>query len=233
MKSSRLQLNSNKSEVIWFTTRRRSHQCPSAPVRLGNDWISPSSLVRDLGVFLDSDLTMQAHVGHITHVCFMMLRQIRAVAAHLPSFVTKALVTSLVLSKLDYCNSVMVGIPKTLTRCLQSVVNAAARLVMRNHEKYDHITPILSELHCLGIERRIEFKVALLVFKCLKEMAPPYLASKVTHLRDLPSRKRLRSSSSSLLFVPAELPPQVTSAATIESFRKFLKTHLYGGLEVL
>ena len=68
MKSSRLQLNSNKSEVIWFTTRLRSPQCPSAPVRLGNDWISPSSSVRDLGVFLDSDLTMQAHVGHITRV---------------------------------------------------------------------------------------------------------------------------------------------------------------------
>ena len=74
MKSSRLQLNSNKSEVIWFTTRRRNHQCPSAPVRLGNDWISPSSSVRDLGVFLD--LPMQVHVGHITRVCFMMLRQI-------------------------------------------------------------------------------------------------------------------------------------------------------------
>ena len=201
MKSSRLQLNSNKSEVIWFTTHRRSHQCPSASVRLGNDWIPPSSSVRDLGVFLDSDLTMQAHVGHITRVCFKMLRQIRVVAAHLPSFATKALVTSLVLSKLDYCNSVMVGLPKTLTRRLQSVVNAAARLVMRKH-KYDRITPILSELHWLGIERRIEFKVALLVFKCLKEMAPPYLASKVTRLSDLPSRKRLRSSSSSLLFVP-------------------------------
>ena len=245
MKSSRLQPNSNKSEVIWFTTRRRSHQCPSAPVRLGNDWISPSSSVRDLGVFLDSDLTMHAHVGHITRVCFVMLRQIRAVAA-------KALVTSLVLSKLDYCNSVMVGLPKTLTRRLQSIDNAAAKLVMRKH-KYDHITPILSELHWLGIERRIEFKVALLVFKCLKEMAPPYLASKVTRLRDLPSRKRLRSSSSSLLFVPVgqlkcagdrsftvagpkiwnQLPPQVASAATIESFRKSLKMHLYSGLEVL
>ena len=252
MKSSRLQLNSNKSEVIWFTTRRRSHQCPSAPVRLGNDWISPSSSVRDLGVFLDSELTMQAHVGHITRVCFMMLRQIRTVAAQLPSFATKALVTSLVLSKLDYCNSVMVGLPKTLTRRLQFVVNATARLVMRKH-KYDHITPILSELHWLGIERRIEFKVALLVFKCIKEMAPPYLASKVTRLRDLPSRKRLRSSSLSLLFVPAgrlkcagdrsftvagpriwnQFPPQITSAATIEGFRKSLKTHLYGGLEVL
>ena len=83
---------------------------------------------------------MDAHVGHITRVCFMMLRQIRAVAAYLPSFATRILVTSLVISKLDYCNSVLVGLPKTLTRRLQSVVNAAAKLVMRKH-KYDHITP--------------------------------------------------------------------------------------------
>ena len=48
MKSSRLQLNSKKSEVIWFTTRRRSHQCPTAPVRFGNDWITPTSAVRNL-----------------------------------------------------------------------------------------------------------------------------------------------------------------------------------------
>ena len=134
--------------------------------------------------------------------CFMMLQQARAVALYLLLFAIKTLVTSLVLSKLDYCNSVLVGLPKTLTHHSQSVFNAAARLVMRKH-KYDHITPILSELQWLGIERRIEFKVALLLFKCLKEMAPPYLASKVTRLRDLPSRKRLRSSSSSLLFVPA------------------------------
>ena len=186
-----------------------------------------------------------------TRVCFMMLRQIRAVASYLPSFTTRTLVTSLVLSKLDYFNSVLVGLPKTLTRRLQSVVNAAARIVMRKH-KYVHITPIFSELHWLGSERRIEFKVALLVFKCLKKMVPQYLASKVTRLRDLSSRKRLRSSSS-LLFVPArrlkcagdrsftvvgpriwnQLPPQVTSAATIERFRKSLKTHLCGGLEVL
>ena len=111
----------------------------------------------DFSIFLDSDLSMHAYVGHIALECFMMLWQIWAVASYLPSFMTKTLVTSLVLSKLDYCNSVMVGLTKTLTRRLQSIVNAAARLVMRKH-KYDHITLILSELHWLGFECRIEFK---------------------------------------------------------------------------
>ena len=173
----------------------------SAHLRLGNDWILSSSSVRHLGVFLDSVLTMHAHVGRITRVCFMMLRQIRAVAAYLPSFATRTLVTSLVLSKLDYCNSVMVGLSKTLTRRLQSVVNADARLVMRKH-KYDHITPILSEFHSLGIERRIEFKVALLVFKCSKRWLPRILHRKwlasVTWLveNDLDLDHLLRRSSS-------------------------------------
>ena len=242
MKSNRLKLNSNKSEIILFTTRRRSHQCPSAPVRLGNDWILPSSSVRHLGVFLDLTRLRLDHA--LSCRPYNSTQQLGSVAAYLPSFATRTLVTSLVFSKLDYCNSVMVGISKTLTRRLQSVVNADARLVMRKH-KYDHITPILSELHWLGIERRIEFKVAFLVFKCLKEMAPPYHASKVTCLCDLPSRKRVRSSSSSLLFIPVgrlkctgdrsftvagtriwnQLPPQVSSAAIIERF-KFNKLSL-------
>ena len=128
MKSSRLQLNSKKSEVIWFTTRRRSHQCPTAPVRFGNDWITPTSAVRNLGVFLDSDLTMNTHFGHVSRVCFMMLRQIKAVAASLPVSGLKTLVTSLVLSRLDYCNSALVGLPKSSIRRLQPVINAAAGL---------------------------------------------------------------------------------------------------------
>ena len=252
MKSSRLQLNPKKSEVIWFTSRRRSHQCPTAPVRFGNEWISPVRSVRNLGVFLDSDLTMNTHVGHISRLCFTMLRQIKAVATSLPVSGLKTLVTSLVLSRLDYCNSALVGLPKSSTRRLQSVVNAAARLVTRVN-KYDHISPILHQLHWLRVNSRIEFKVALMTFKCLNRMAPTYLASCIQRVQDIPARRRLRSSSSSRLLVPAgrlksagdrrfavagprlwnRLPPEVTSATTIESFRKKLKTHLFSGLEVL
>ena len=205
--------------------------------------------VRHLGVFLDSDLTMNTHVGHVLRLCFTILRQIKAVVT-VSGF--KTLATSLVLSRLDYCNSALVGLPKSSTRRLQSVVNAAARLVTRVN-KYDHISPILHQLHWLRVNSRIEFKVALMTFKCLNSMAPTYLTSCIQRVQDIPARRRLRSSSSSRLLVPAgrlksagdrrfavagprlwnRLPPEVTSATTIESFRKKLKTHLFSGLEVL
>ena len=154
--------------------------------------------------------------------------------------------TSLVFSKLDYCNSVLAGLPKFLIRRLQSVMNAAARLVVRAR-KYDRISPILQELHWLTVDRRINFKLALLVFKCLHESAPIYLRSDITRVSDVPARRRLRSSSSTSLLNPASrlknagdrsfavtgpriwncLPPKVTTATTTEHFRKALKTHMF------
>lgn len=246
MRSSRLQLNSNKSEVIWFSTRHRKNKRPKDLIRLGVDWISPSDTVRNLGAIFDSDMSMDTHVSHVTRACFSTLRQIKTVASFLPLKSLITLVTSLVFSKLDYCNSVLAGLPKSSTRRLQSVINAAARLVKRAR-KYDRISPILQELHWLKIDCRIDFKLALLVFKCLHKLAPLYLRSDVTRVSDVQSRRRLRSSSSSSLIIPAarlksagdrsfavagpriwnRLPPKVTTASTTEQFRKALKTHLF------
>ena len=246
MRSSRLQLNSNKSEAIWFSTRRRKNKRPKDLIRLGVDWISPSDTVRNLGAFLDSDMSMGAHVSHVTRACFSTLRHIKSVASSLSPKSLNTLVTSLVFSKLDYCNSVLAGLPKFLIRRLQSVMNAAARLVVRAR-KYDRISPILQELHWLTVDRRINFKLALLVFKCLHESAPIYLRSDITRVSDVPARRRLRSSSSTSLLNPASrlknagdrsfavtgpriwncLPPKVTTATTTEHFRKALKTHMF------
>ena len=74
-----------------------------------------------------------------------------------PAAVLQSLVTSLVLSRLDYGNAVLAGIPSCLVTRLQSVMNAAARLV------FDHITPLLSQLHWLKAKERIDFKLAVLV----------------------------------------------------------------------
>ena len=137
MKSSGLQLNSNKSEfgsqiVVGITC---------AHPRLGNNWISTSSSIRNLGVFLDSDLTMHIHVCHTTHVCFTMVWQIRGVTAYLPVFETRTLVTSLVLSKLDYCDSALIGLPKTLTSCQACDEKAQ----VWPHHPHPHWTPLAED----------------------------------------------------------------------------------------
>ena len=88
------------------------------------------SVVRDLGVYVDADVTMSAHVTATIRACFAALRQIRSVRRSLSADALLTLVRALVVSKVDYCSSVLAaGISGALLQRLQSVLNAAARLV--------------------------------------------------------------------------------------------------------
>jgi len=96
-----------------------------------------------------------------------------------------------VLSRLDYGNATLYGLPGNQIDRLQLVMNAAARLV-RSGRKYEHVTPLLRDLHWLRVPERIEFKLAVLVFRCLHGTAPAYLADELRHVTDSVSRRRLR-----------------------------------------
>ena len=173
-------------------------------------------------------------------------RQIHSISRCLSRPVLEALVVALVLTRLDYGNATLYGLPTTALNKLQSVMNAAARLVC-NKRKFDHVTPILRDLHWLRIQQRTQFKVAVLTFRCLHGLAPPYLTEGLQRVSDLPSRRRLRSSSTADLIVPStrlstvgdrafpvaaartwnSLPASVTSAPSLEVFRRRLKTELF------
>ena len=111
------------------------------------------------------------------------------------------MVVSLVLQRLDFGNATLAGLPAYQLSRLQSVLNAAARLVF-SRSRYDHVTPLLQELHWLRIEQRIEFKLSVLVFCCLNGLAPSYLSRDLQRVSELVARRRLRSSSTSTLVVP-------------------------------
>src|SRR5664279_1022392 len=166
MKANRLQLNHSKTEIIWFSSARRLHQIPSGPVLIGNSSVQPVITVRDLGVHLDADVTMRTHVTATVRSCFGALRQIRSVRRSLPRHALLTLIRALVVSKLDYCNSVLTGVPGNLLDRLQSVLNAAARLVF-SARRQEHITPLLRELHWLRVPERIQFRLCVLVYRCL------------------------------------------------------------------
>jgi len=93
------------------------------------------------------------------------------------------MVTSLVLSRLDYGNATLAGIPQHLLRRLQSATNAAARPIYSS-SRFDHITPLLRQLHRLKAKERIDNKLAVLVFKCVHESAPPYLTDELSRPAD-------------------------------------------------
>ena len=140
MKANRLQLNSAKTEVLWCASSRRQHQIPTGPVRVGDALVSPVTAARDLGIYINAGVTMRTQVINTVRACFAALRQIRSVRRSLPQHALLTLIRTLVITKLDQCNSVLVVTSVYLHDRLQSVLNAAARLVYsRRTSEYDTI----------------------------------------------------------------------------------------------
>jgi len=92
----------SKTEILWCATSRRQHQIPTTAVRVGADTVGPTTSVRDLGIYIDSDLSMRSQVTWTVAGCFAVLRQLRSIRRSVPDPVFQSLVVSLVLTKLDY-----------------------------------------------------------------------------------------------------------------------------------
>ena len=131
MCSNRLQLNALKTEFIWCAPARRHHHIPDRDVQVGHNSVHPvqSARDRDLGVYVDGSMTMRAHINHVLSSCYGTLRQLRWIKWSLPSHALNTLVTSLVHSRLDYCNVVFAGLPACDVQRLQSILNTAVHLV--------------------------------------------------------------------------------------------------------
>jgi len=183
MRSNRLQLNTSKTEILWSTTGCRPHQLPQSSLRVGTDDVIPKAVVRDLGIYIDSDVSMRSHVTKTVCACFAVLRQPRSVRQSVLRSVFQSLVTSLVLTRLDYGNATLTGILLYLLKRLQSVMDSTARLVFSS-SRYDHITALLRQLHWLKAKERIDFTLALLVYKCQHGAAPSYLADELSQPAD-------------------------------------------------
>ena len=202
MKANRSQLNQPKTEVVWFASSRRQHRFTSDPVRVGGTYVLPASTARDLGVHLDSDISMKKHINMTVRACFTALRRIRTLRRSLPRHALLTLIRALVVSKVDYCSSVLNGLPGRQLNRLQSILNAAARTIFCTR-KHEHITPLLYELHSLKVEERIKFKLCVLTHCCLHGMAPVYRAEALHRTTDVEASPRLRSADATLLLTPA------------------------------
>jgi len=201
MASNRLKLNEDKTQGIWLGTRQQLSKVTAKTLTLSNATVKVSDVVNDLGVRIDSQLTMADHIAALSRSCFFQLRQLRSIKQSLTIEATKTLVHSFVGSRLDYCNSVFAGISGQLLHKLQMIQNAAARLITGT-KKFEHIKPVLQDLHWLPVRQRIDFKTALLVFKCTCGLAPPYLVALCHATSDCPGRSRLRSADLYQMYVP-------------------------------
>jgi hypothetical protein len=201
MSRNRLKLNPDKTQVIWIGTRQQLAGVNIRQLTLSHTVINFSPIAADLGVIVDSRLNMATHVSSVCRSCHFQLRQLRQVRGSLTTAALQTLVHAFISSRLDYCNSLLSGIADGLLRQLQSVQNAAARLVTATR-KFDHIKPVLRGLHWLPVRQRVTFKIALLVYKCLHGLAPSYLAEFCQPVSGIAGRQRLRSAVSGTLFVP-------------------------------
>ena len=122
---------------------------------------------------------MDAHINQVCKAAFYHIHNIRRVSKYLSEECLKTLIHAFVTSRLDYCNSLLCGLPKYQISKLQRVQNTAARLIT-NTRKYDHITPALYSLHWLPVFYRIHFKILIITFKAIYNISPSYICNLVS-----------------------------------------------------
>ncbi len=241
MKEHHLQLNLAKTELLVFpATPTLQHDFT---IQLGSSTITPSASVRNLGVIFDDQLTFKEHIAKTARSCRFALHNIRKIRPFLTEHAAQLLVQALVISRLDYCNALLAGLPSNTIKPLQMIQNAAARLVF-NKPKRAHVTPLFVSLHWLPVAARIQFKTLMLAYRTTTGSAPTYFHSLLRIY--IPSRS-LRSASERRLMVPSQrgskslsrtfsftvpgwwndLPTPIRNAGSMSNFKQQLKTHLF------
>ena len=243
MLCNKLKLNDEKTEVLCSGPQRALSLINEKSLRVGGNEILFSDCVKSLGVYLDPSLTMRQHISYICKSAYFELRKISSIRPFLTQFAAVQLVSSLILSRLDYCNAILAGLPSEDIARLQRIQNNAARLIFQK-SKRNHVTPLLLELHWLPVKYRIQYKTATLAFRRFENTLPLYLSSLLNIYQ--PSRS-LRSSNEKLLTVPKistktfgqrsfqyqaplvwnSLPTEIRNCSSLETFKKHLKTHLF------
>ena len=237
----KLKLNETKTELLIIGKKPHLEKMKFNTVTIGNETITAKPNAKNLGVHIDEQLTMRNQIINVVRICNNQLRVLWSIRRFLNIDAAKTLATCLVISRLDYCNSLYSGLPDVLLDKLQKVQNSAARFVFKMR-KSEHITQALRRLHWLPIRYRIMFKIALITFKTLRGDGPTYLkellitASKQRNTRSndilkVP-RTKLKSAGDRSFSAVApviwnSLPPHITNSNSVTAFKKQLKTHYF------
>ncbi|KAM9437695.1 uncharacterized protein ACWYII_015534 [Salvelinus alpinus] len=239
-----LKLNLGKTELLFLPGK----DCPfhDLAITVDNSIVSSSQSAKNLGVILDNTLSFSTNIKAVARSCRFMLYNIRRVRPCLTQEAAQVLIQALVISRLDYCNSLLAGLPACAIKPLQLIQNAAARLVF-NLPKFSHVTPLLRSLHWLPVEARIRYKTMVLAYGAVRGTAPQYLQALIRPytqtralcsstsglLASLPLRKYSSRSAQSKLFAALapqwwnKLPHDARTAESITTFRRHLKPHLF------
>jgi len=197
-------------------------------------------------VILDTELSFGPHVNQLVSRRFYQLRRIKSSVRALPTEAAKTVVNSFVVSRIDYCNSLLAGAPQYQLDRLQAVMNTAAQLIY-GVGKFDRIQHLISHrLHWLPVHKRVQFKLCLLAHKAIHGLAPHYLADMCQPVSSVDARRRLRSAACEDLVIPRtamkfgarsfaiaapfewnRLPLHIHSKQLVNCFKVVLKSFLF------
>ena len=141
--------------------------------------VEPVDCVRDLGVILDCELSVRVHISKISLTCFFHLRRLQMLRQLSDTASAQRVASAFILSRVDYCNAVLAGLPTSTLASLQRVLN---------------VSDIMKSLHWLPIAHRIRFKLCVLMHGGHNGISPSYLTDTTTPISSLPEHRQLRSA---------------------------------------
>ncbi len=207
MKEHHLQLNLAKTELLVFpATPTLQHDFT---IQLGSSTINPSASVINLGVIFDDQLTFKEHIAKTARSCRFALHNIRKIRPFLTEHAAQLRVQALVISRLDYCNSLLAGLPSNTIKPLQMIQNAVARLVFNEPKRAPTYFHSLLRIYIPSRSLRSASERRLVV----------------------PSQRGSKSLSRTFSFtIPGwwnDLPTPIRNAGSLSIFKQQLKTHLF------
>jgi hypothetical protein len=237
-----LKINQDKTEMILFHPKSLQHRVIIGGTFIGKECIRFSKVVKNVGVMLDNNLTLDKHVNNLVSYTFKLLKNIGRIRNIISNKQTEMLVHSVSTSRLDYCNSLFINMSKSNLFKLQKVQNASARLVVRK-SKRQSVTGVMKEMHWLRVESRIIFKILLLVYKCVTGQCSKNLNITYKKHNCRPQdylqleTKRVKTNYGKRTFdyvgprLWNSLPLHMRMEEDIEKYKKQLKTLLFEGTD--
>ena len=250
MDQSCLKINPDKTEFMIFgSSRKQNNLSHVEDVTLLDTTIKRSKITRYLGAFMDQSLSFDTHFIKKSALAMWNIMKIRRIRKYLTVDSAKIIVHALVLSHLDYVNGILFGTTDKNINKFQRIQNISAKLIL-GKGKYDSASDCLRNLHWLPIKARFDFKILLLVYKCLNQLAPPYLSCLLTRSADAKKHFNIRTRNA-VKFEQLEIPRvqrktfparsfsvsgptlwnnlriDIRQAENTDTFKKLLKTHLF------
>ena len=177
MRTNKLKLNDGKTEVVLFGTRQQPEKLENnenVNIKISDEVIRPAPSARNLGYIMESELRSKAHIGKICGSSSYTLKNISRIQKIITPEGAKILVQGLVISNLDYCNTLLLGVSDQQLSKLQKIQNMGCH-VINKLGKYDHVTDSMTDLHWLKVTACIQYKALVTVYQCVNDLTPSFV----------------------------------------------------------